>query len=257
MSQGVDDPEADPAPAPASPASPKAEPPNSTSEAVSSASLEPGEPLTAVVPKRGYPMVDRQTPSAFLQDITKPITASRIAQCYVRREARGPFAYPVFHLFGYDETPLLVARNKSSVLSTKFRLIEPLSGVEIGWISSDWRSLTFEVKGAAHFTVRYGENFLGRNGLRNFRVTLTEGKVFVVKPTIMIGGEHFQDFRDIEVVPSSKNFILVDAANMAKDVVIFGKTSEMLYEMRVTGPFSLFHAFALVMTSLHSGMFHR
>jgi hypothetical protein len=163
----------------------------------------------------------------------------------------------VYHLFGYDETPLLVARNKSSAVSTQFRLIEPVSGAEIGWIHSDWRSLVYDVKGPDPFTIAYGENFLGRNGVRSFRVRLKTGRTFVVKPTIVLGGEHFQDFRDINVVPSAKNFILVDEQDMSKEVMMFGKTSEVLYEMRVATPFSLFNAFALAMTSLHTGMFHR
>jgi hypothetical protein len=124
-----------PVPADASVRKPDAVDPNSDSG--SSASMEPAPPFTTVVPKRGYPVVDRQTPSTFLQDIAKPINASRIAQCYVRREVRGPLAYSVYHLFGYDETPLMIARNKSSISSTQFRLVEPLSGTEVGWIRFD------------------------------------------------------------------------------------------------------------------------
>jgi hypothetical protein len=230
---------------------------NSQSDAPSSPSLTAGDPLVTVLPKRGYPVVDRQTVPGFLHDIAKPINANRVAQCYVRREVRGPLAYSVFHLFGYDDTPIMLARNKSSAVSTQYRLIEPLSGVEVGWISSDWRRLNFRVKGADAFSVCYDENFLGRNGPRNFRVTLEDQAVYVLKPAICIRGEYYQDFRGLEVVPSAKNFVLVDGADPAKEVVLFGKTSEVLFEMRVSEPFSLFHAFALALTSMHTGLFHR
>jgi hypothetical protein len=221
-----------------------------------SISLSQDVPLP-VIPKRESPHVRRQSSSAFLHDISRSVICTRVSTCYVRTEFRGPLRSPVHQLFNDEESPLLVAHTKSNVISTRFRIIAPFSGEQIGWISSDWKSLNYTVSGLKNFTVSYSENVCGRNGSRNFSVVFDQEEIFVVKPLIMIDGGSFQDFHDMEAVQSIKNFVLLAKNDFSREVVMFAKLSETLYELRVTFPFSLLSAFALVLTDLHTGFFHR
>jgi hypothetical protein len=208
-------------------------------------------------PKPEAPRPNRESPETLKSDLTRSVARHHLYQCFVRREPRGPFGSPVFHLFGDDDHPLLVARNTSTLFSTRYRIIEPVGGEQLGSISSDWRSLTYSVVGFERFVISYSENFLGRHGARSFAVHFAGGAGYVVKPPIVIAGEYFQNFHDIEPLPSIKNFVLVDQHDLSREVVLVARISATTFTLRVSEPFSLLNAFAVALTSLHTGLFHR
>jgi hypothetical protein len=229
-------------------------PQNQGSESIPS---EEAEPEAALIPVPESPRVSRQSASAFIKDITGSLNLRQVYRCFMRRERRGPWQSSVVQLYGADPDPMLVARNRSTPLSTKYQIIEPVSGEQIGTIGSDWRSLRFSISGAEQCKVVYEENFLGRNGTRMFNVILADSRKFVVKTPIPIRGEYFQDFHEVNVIPSIKNFILVDEGDFSHEVLLFGRVSEMVYELRIRSPLSIFTAFAVGLTTLHTGLFHR
>ena len=207
--------------------------------------------------KTTSPKVNRRSQYALMNDISKPMGDS-VVQCCIRREIRGPLRKSVYQLFCEDNIPVLVAKLSSTMCSTQYQIIEPTSGERIGHIKSDFRSLRYTVQsGSSEFEVEYQSNIGGRNGARVFRVRGIGDRVYCSKPPVVINGNYFLDFHSRDAQPSAKNFVLVPDDDYSKEIVLLIKNTEFLFDLRITGPFSLFTAFALALTSLHTGFWHR
>ena len=175
----------------------------------------------------------------------------------MKREKRGIFKNYYYQLFGEEKNPILTAKTESSLFSTRFSIYEPITGSIIGRIKSDLKSLTYEITGPEiSYRVEYIENFLGRHGPRNFKLYLND-HIFQEKPPLIINGDFFQDFHDMTLVPSIKNFVCIDSENFSKEVCLFVKTDQDTFTLRVLEPFSLFIGFTLALTALHTGLYHR
>lgn len=185
------------------------------------------------------------------------VPGMKIHQCYIKREKRGLFGSYFYQLFGKDNEPILSAKTESSLFSTKFTIFEPIGGSIIGKIESDSKSIHYKVKGPnIEYSVDYNENFLGRLGPRNFKLYLNS-HLYQEKAPIVINGDFYQDFHDMPSIPSIKNFVCVDSCDFAKEVCVFVKSSEDVFTLRVSEPFSLFIGFTLALTDLHTGLYHR
>ena len=217
--------------------------------------------LPSIQPRILSPRVNRSSPVSYINDISKTLPKDLVTQCKMIREKRGISHSYVYRLFGEEEAPIFIAKTESSIFSTKFSIIDPITGSKIGAIQSNATSLIYDVTGPnCHFKIEYDENFMGRHGPRSFKVTFLDtekNQVFVLKPPIVINGEYYQDFHDLATVPSIKNFICVAQNNFAQEVCIFVRNPDNTFTLRITDPFSLYHAFCLALTSLHTGLFHR
>ncbi|OHT11112.1 hypothetical protein TRFO_04071 [Tritrichomonas foetus] len=219
-------------------------------------------PITPVVTHPKTPTVNRSSQSLYLLDISKSVPKNEIHECYLRREKRGPLGSYIYQLYGEESDPIFTAKTKSSICHTKYVIYEPISGSMIGSIISDRRSLVYDVTGPnnLNFVIEYNENFLGRNGCRTFSVIMnnTPNKKFISKPPIVISGNYYQDFHDMETVQSVKNFMCVDKDDFTKEVCAFTRTHvNHCFMLRIREPFTMFIGFALALTSLHTGIFHR
>lgn len=224
----------------------------------SSEDMQP--PITPVVTRPQSPRINRTNQTSFIQDVTLPVPSNQIQECIMRREKRGPFGSYVYQFFGQDSDPIFTAKKKSSLLHTNFLIYEPISGKIVGNVNSDSKCLNYTITGPDDFkfTVTYDENFLGRHGCRSFVVVFPENKKFISKPPITIAGNYYQDFHDLDTVQSIKNFVCVDKSDYKKEVCIFVRsTTEDVFTLRIAEPFTLFAGFALALTSLHTGIFHR
>ncbi|OHT11506.1 hypothetical protein TRFO_19050 [Tritrichomonas foetus] len=215
-----------------------------------------------VITHPNSPTVSRLSYETFISDISRSIPDNMINECIMKREKRGPFGIYIYLLFGQDQDPIFTAKNKSSPFHCKFFIYEPISGKLVGTIISDSKGLNYTVSGPEssinNFTVQYGENFLGRNGCRSFELTFSDGSKFISKPPIVINGNYYQDFHDLNTIQSIKNFVCVDKEDYVKEVCIFVRSSTNdRFTIRISRPFTLFSAFALALTSLHTGIFHR
>lgn len=231
---------------------------NDDQSSVSSEDVQP--PITPVVTRPSTPRVNRSNQTTFIQDVTSPVPSNQIQECIMRREKRGPFGSYVYQFFGQDQDPIFTAKKKSSPFHTKFFIYEPISGKIVGNIDSDSKCINYTIKGpdSINFTVAYDENFLGRHGCRSFLVVFPDGKKFISKPPITIAGNYYQDFHDLDTVQSIKNFVCVEKSDYHKEVCIFVRsTTEDCFTLRISSPFTLFAGFALALTSLHTGLFHR
>lgn len=207
--------------------------------------------------KTQSPKVSRRSQGALMNDIHRPI-GDAIVQCCIRRDVRGPLRKSVYQLFCEDSIPVLIARSSSSICSTQYQIIEPTSGERIGEIKSDFRALRFTVRSnRQEFEVEYQSNVGGRNGARVFRVRGIDNRVFCSKPPVVINGSYFLDLHSSDAQPSARNFVLVPESDYSKEIVLLIKNTDFLFDLRLTGPFSLFSAFALALTSLHTGFWHR
>lgn len=213
---------------------------------------------TPVCPHIESPKIEKTKINKFLEDIAKPITKDQIWQCSLRREKRGILCSYVYQLFGEDPEPILIAKSESSPAHAKYAIIEPVTGEKIGYIISDFKRLSYKITGPnCNFTVEYIENFCGRNGARAFKVILENLIVLINKPPILYHGDYYQDFHDLEPMESIKNFILVNQEDFSKEACLFVRLDHMNFAMRLSAPFSIFHGFALALTNLHSGLYHR
>ena len=217
--------------------------------------------LLSIQPRYLSPRVNRTTQIGFIKDVTQELPGDSIIACKMQRERRGLSLSYEYQLFGEEDEPIFIAKTESTMFSTKFSVIEPISGSKIGYIQSNYTSLIYNVTGPnCEFKIEYAENFLGRHGPRSFKVTFLNGDnhdVFVLKPPIVINGNYYQDFKDLATVPSIKNFICVSEKNFCQEVCVFVKNDDDNFTLHVTKPFSLFHGFCLALTSLHTGLFHR
>jgi len=209
--------------------------------------------------KVDMPRIDRKNQVSFVKDVTKPLNPDLIYQCVLKREKRGLFGSYVYQLFSEgDEEPILIATTDSSIFSTKFTIIETVTGNKIGLIESNMTSLIYDVNGHdSSFVIEYEENFLGRHGARTFRLIFNEDKVYISKPPVFINGEYYQDLHNIDALPSIKNFICVSKFDFAKEVCILARTESDSFILQIQNPFSIFIAFSLSLTSLHTGLLHR
>lgn len=217
--------------------------------------------IQSIQPKFETPRIDRSSSISFIKDVTQKLPKNTVTQCKMYREKRGIASSYVYQLFGEEDEPIFVAKTESTMVSTKFSIIEPMTGNKIGRIESNITSLIYKVKGPAqNITIEYNENFMGRHGPRAFTMTIEDPerpKVFVLKPPIVINGDYFQNFHDLKTIPSIKNFICVPQNEFCEEVCIFVRNPDNSFTLRVKEPFSLFDAFALALTSLHTGLFHR
>ena len=234
---------------------------NSDKPILSSASCDQSDHGIAPVINQLYsPRVDRTSEASYIKDITRPVPSNQIQQCLIKREKRGPFATPFYQIFGEESNPIFIAKNKSSMICVKFLICEPLSGKIIGKIESDSKGLNYKISGPNHcnFDVQYTDNFLGRNGCRSFQVIFENDKKFVSKPPMVIDGNYYQDFHDLNTTQSVKNFVLIDEKDEQKEVCVFVKSdTNDFFTLRIAEPFTLFCGFAVALTSLHTGIFHR
>lgn len=203
-------------------------------------------------------IINRESPESILSSVIEPIECGKIAKCCLRRERRGPLFKCTYQLYCGHDSPVLIARDKSTLCATIYHVIEPETGERIGIISSDFKSLKYEVVSTyGNFVVEYDSNFMGANGARSFKIRGIADRVFLSKPPVIINGNYFQDFHGMNLMESIKNLIVVEEGDFSKEILLFGKNTDNVYEMRVTTPFSVFHAFVIAMTALHTGLWHR
>ena len=203
------------------------------------------------------PHISRLSQRSLVEDISKQITGHHIQECIMKRERRGIFGHYYYSLLDQDNRTILSAKTNSSLLSTRLLIYEPIAGTLIGRIKSDIKSISYEVSGPEVFyRIEYIENFLGRHGPRNFKLFFRE-HMFQEKPPLVVNGEYFQDFHDMKLIPSIKNFVCVDSENFSKEVCLFVKSEKDIFILRVMEPFSLFIGFTLALTALHTGIYHR
>ena len=225
-----------------------------------SMSLQNEQEATPVWSRPLTPKVSRVSHEKFIEDVISSIPENQIHECFMRREKRGPFGIYQYQLFGDGDNPIFTARKRSTIGHCRYIIYEPTSGKIIGNIVSDAKGLVYNIEGpeSTRVVVKYVENFLGRNGCRSLQVLFGNEVKYISKPPIIISGNYYQDFHDLTTIQSIKNFILVDEENFTNEVCIFVKSSmKEEYTLRVTRPFSLFIGFAIALTSLHTGLFHR
>ncbi|EAY19706.1 hypothetical protein TVAG_433020 [Trichomonas vaginalis G3] len=217
--------------------------------------------IQSIQPRFESPRVDRSSSMSFIKDVTQKLPRNTVTQCKMYREKRGLALSYVYQLFGEEDQPIFVAKTESTMFSTKFSVIETVTGNKIGKIESNITSLVYKVTGPNEtIKIEYNENFMGRHGPRAFTMTIEDPerpKIFVLKPPIVLNGEYYQNFHDLKTAPSIKNFICVPQNEFCEEVCIFVRNPDNSFTLRVKEPFSLFEAFALALTSLHTGIFHR
>ena len=223
---------------------------------------EASPPAEPIVTHAIIPSVDRSNQSQFLNDVTRSVPANEIHECYLRREKRGVFGRYIYLFYGEKGDPIFTAKIKNSVCFTKYIIYEPISGGMLGTVLSDTKRLNYSVTGPNNLSanIEFKQNFLGRNGCRFFTVSLFTDNIikkFVSKPPVIIDGNFYYDFHNMESVPSIKNFICVEENNMGKEVCLFTRTSDQhLFLLRIRDPFTMYFGFALSLTSMYSGLYN-
>ena len=205
------------------------------------------------------PRINRNSQFTFLNDIMKINKENIFIKCILKREKRGIFNKYIYQLFSEnEEEPIFIAFNDSNLISTKFNIIETITGNKIGIIESNFSSLYYQIIGSdCNFSIEYDENFLGRNGCRFFKIFINEKIIYLSKPPLIINNDFFHDFHELDIIPSIKNFIIVPENNLNEENLIFAKTNLNEFILKIKSPFSIFHAFSIALTSFHTGLFHR
>lgn len=203
--------------------------------------------------------VDSSTHKLFLSDVTRVVPQDESYECIMSREKLNAFGDCVYRCFGKDlNKPIILASTSSSLFCPEIHIKDPVLGNIIGVIKSNYTRLIYDIEGPeCKFRVEYDENFLGRHGPRTFRVIFEDKQIFLLKPPYIVDGRYYQDFHDLEPVPSIKNFICVPQDDLTREVCTFIRKHDNNFVLRVSNPFSLFSGFALALTSLHTGIFHR
>ena len=205
-----------------------------------------------------FPEICYDTVADFQRTAGAIIQKGNYVQCSIVRQKRGLFNNNFYQLLDPNQNVVFSATEKTRGCSLLYRIIEPKSGNLVGTIISNAKKLNYSVDGLGYnFSIEYTENFLGRNGARSFKMKLENGKIFVNRPPILISGEFYLDFHGLNALQSIKNFICVQSDDFSKESCILAKLSDDLFYLQISQPFSLFHGFALSLTSLHTGLYHR